>query len=135
MLSLLNDRGRAMIKEIGDMCIGDAVSRFPFRHLNEFTNSQDPLAEPVAVKVMEDNHLGRVTPKAPVFLYHSLFDELIPYPSVQTLQADWCRRGGHVTLYSDAASEHSSLAVTGAPLAVSYLASRFAGVDVPSTCP
>ena len=135
MLSLLNDKGRAMIDEIGDMCIGEAVSRFPFRHLNEFTTSADPLAEPVAARVMDDNHLGRVAPKAPVLLYHSVLDELIPYPTVQTLQADWCRGGGHVTLYSDAASEHSSLAVSGAPLAVNYLAARFAGVDVPATCP
>src|SRR5207237_1235757 len=81
--------------------------------LNEFTTSQDPLAEPVAVQVMEDNHLGRLAPKAPVLLYHSLFDELIPYATVQTLQADWCKGGSHVTLYSDAASEHSSLAVSG----------------------
>jgi hypothetical protein len=51
------------------------------------------------------------------------------------LQADWCRSGGHVTLYADVLSEHSSLAVTGAPMAVNYLASRFAGVDVPATCP
>ncbi|HYT38580.1 MAG TPA: lipase family protein, partial [Acidimicrobiia bacterium] len=71
MLSLLNDKGRAMINEIGDMCVGDAVSRFPFRHLNEFTTSKDPLSEPVSVTVMEANHLGGLTPKAPVFLYHS----------------------------------------------------------------
>jgi hypothetical protein len=135
MLSLLNDKGRAMISEIGDMCIGDAVSRFPFRHLNEFTISKDPLSEPVARTVLEDNHLGRLTPKAPVLLYHSVLDELIPFPSVQKLQADWCRGGGRITLYADAASEHSSLAVSGAPLAVGYMASRFAGAPVPSTCP
>src|SRR5581483_10804513 len=135
MLSLLNDRGRAMIDEIGDMCIGEAVGRFPFRRLNEFTTAADPLAEPVAVRVMDDNHLGRVAPRAPVLLYHSVLDELIPYPTVRALLADWCRGGGHVTLYSDAASEHSSLAVSGAPVAVSFLASRFAGVDVPATCP
>lgn len=135
MLSLLNDKGRAMISEIGDMCIGDAVSRFPFRHLNEFTISKDPLSEPVARTVLEDNHLGRLTPKAPVLLYHSVLDELIPFPTVQKLQADWCRGGGQVTLYADAASEHSSLSVSGAPLAVGYMASRFAGAPVPATCP
>ncbi|MDQ1515836.1 MAG: hypothetical protein QOE80_1666 [Actinomycetota bacterium] len=135
MLSLLNDKGRAMISEIGDMCIGDAVSRFPFRHLNEFTISKDPLSEPVAKTVLEDNHLGRLTPKAPVFLYHSVLDELIPFATVQKLQADWCRGGGQVTLYADAASEHSSLAVSGAPLAVGYMASRFAGAAVPANCP
>jgi hypothetical protein len=134
MLSLLNDKGRAMIKEIGDMCVGEAVSRFPFRHLNEFTVSPDPLSEPVAAAVMDANHLGRQAPTAPVFLYHSVFDELIPFPTVQTLQADWCRSGGHVLLYADAASEHSSLAVSGAPLAVGFLAGRFAGVPVLDNC-
>jgi secretory lipase len=135
MLTLLNDAGRDMVARIGDMCIGEAVSTFPFRHLNEFTTSKEPLAEPVARAVLEANHLGRLIPKAPVFLYHSVWDELIPFTSAQALQADWCRGGGHVTLYPDALSEHSSLAVTGAPLAVSYLGSRFAGIDVPATCP
>ena len=135
MLSLLNDAGRQMIERIGDMCIGEAVSAFPFRHLNEFTISPDPLSEPVARTVLELNHLGRQTPKAPVFLYHSVFDELIPFQSAQALQRDWCTGGGHVTLYADALSEHSSLAVSGSPLAVNYLGSRFAGFDVPSTCP
>ena len=85
--------------------------------------------------MLEANHLGRLTPRAPVFLYHSVWDELIPFSSAQALQADWCRSGGHVTFHADVLSEHSSLAVTGAPMAVSYLASRFAGVDVPATCP
>jgi hypothetical protein len=135
MLPLLNDAGRQMVQRIGDMCVGEAVSAFPFRRLNEFTTSQEPLAEPVAKAVLEDNHLGRLTPRAPVFLYHSVWDELIPFSSAQALQADWCRTGGQVTLYADALSEHSSLAVTGAPLAVGYLGSRFAGIDAPSTCP
>jgi hypothetical protein len=135
MLALLNDAGREMIRRIGDMCVGEAVSAFPFRHLNEFTTSPEPLAEPVAKAVLETNHLGRLTPKAPVFLYHSVWDELIPFSSAQALQADWCRSGGHVALYADALSEHSSLAVSGAPLAVSFLGARFAGIDVPATCP
>ncbi|HYH52465.1 MAG TPA: lipase family protein [Acidimicrobiia bacterium] len=134
MLTLLNDAGHEMIRRIGDMCVGDAVGAFPFRRLEEFTTSPDPLAEPLAKAVLELNHLGRQTPKAPVFLYHSVLDELIPFASAKALHADWCRAGGRVTLYADVLSEHSSLAVSGAPLAVNYLASRFAGVDVPATC-
>jgi hypothetical protein len=117
------------------MCVGEAVGAFPFRRLNEFTVSKEPLAEPVAKPVLETNHLGRITPTAPVFLYHSAWDELIPFSSAQTLQADWCRDGGRVSLYADVLSEHSSLAATGAPLAVGYLGSRFGGIDAPSTCP
>jgi secretory lipase len=134
MLSLLNDRGREMLGRIGDMCVGEATSSFSYRRLNEFTISRDPLSEPVAVQVMEANHLGRRAPGAPVFLYHSIFDELIPYSTARQLRADWCDRGTPVTFYTDVLSEHSSLAVTGAPLAVSYLASRFAGVPAPDNC-
>ena len=135
MLSLLNDRGHEMRHRIGDMCVGEAVAAFPFRRLNEFTHSRDPLSEPVAVEVMEANHLGRRPPSAPVFLYHSVLDELIPFPTAQRLHADWCGQGVDVQFYPDALSEHSTLAVTGAPLAVGYLASRFAGVPPPENCP
>ena len=135
MLSLFNGAGHEMARRIGDMCVGEAVSAFPFRRLSEFTHSQDPLSEPVAKTVMELNHLGRLTPSAPVFLYHSILDELIPFPDAQQLQKEWCAGGGTVTLHADALSEHSSLAVTGAPLAVGYMASRFAGVAAPTNCP
>jgi fermentation-respiration switch protein FrsA (DUF1100 family) len=134
MLSLLNDNGRQMLNQIGDMCVGDATSAFPFRRLNEFTESNDPLSEPVAITVMETNHLGRVAPGAPVFLYHSILDELIPFRTAQQLWADWCDKGVDVEFDPDALSEHSSLAATGAPLAVAYLASRFAGVPAPNNC-
>jgi hypothetical protein len=89
----------------------------------------------VAETVMEANHLGRRTPTAPVFLYHSILDELIPFPTAQQLQADWCHGGATVTLHADALSEHSSLAASGAPLAVGYMASRFAGLPAPANCP
>ena len=134
MLSLLNDAGRQMMEEIGDMCVGDAIGAFPYRRLNEFTHSPDPLSEPVTVDVMEKNHLGRQAPKAPVFLYHSLFDELIPYSTARQLNRQWCDRGATVAFHTDVLSEHSSLAVSGAPLAVSYLASRLSGLPAPDTC-
>lgn len=134
MLALLDERGRAMADQIGDLCVGEAVSAFPFRRLNEFTHSSDPLSEPVAERVMGVNRLGRMAPKAPVFLYHSVLDELIPFRTAQALQAHWCRAGATVALHADALSEHSSLAATGAPLAVGYMASRFAGLPAPTTC-
>ena len=135
LLTLLNDAGREMVQRIGDMCGGEAVAAYPFRHLNEFTTSKEPLNEPVAKTVLEINHLGRLTPTAPVFLYHSVWDELIPFSIAQTLHADWCRGGGRVNLYADVLSEHTTLAATGAPLAVGFLGSRFGGIDAPSTCP
>jgi secretory lipase len=134
LLGLLNDRGRAMVDQIGDMCLAEATISYPFRRLNEFTTSPDPLGTPVAQAVLNDNEMGGARPSAPVYLYHSLFDQLIPYASATALKSSWCRLGARVQLYTDVLSEHNVLAVTGAPGAVSYLGARFAGTPAPSNC-
>jgi hypothetical protein len=134
MLSLLNDRGREMVGRIGDMCVGDAVMAFPFRRLNEFTHSPDPLSEPVSKQVLAENDLGQPAPKAPVFLYHSIMDQLIPFATAKALGDEYCRQGTLVLFHADPASEHSSLALSGAPLAVAYLGARFAGLPAPDNC-
>jgi secretory lipase len=84
--------------------------------------------------VLNDNEMGGTRPSAPVYLYHSLFDELVPYASALALRSSWCRLGARVQMYTDILSEHNVLAVTGAPAAVSYLAARFAGTPAPSNC-
>ena len=134
LLTLLNDRGRALVDQIGDMCLAQEVASYPFRHLNEFTTSSDPLGTPVAQAVLNDNEMGGARPSAPVYVYHSLFDELVPYASATALKSAWCSRAARVQLYTDILSEHNVLAVTGAPAAVSYLAARFAGTPAPSNC-
>jgi hypothetical protein len=134
LLTLLNDRGRALVNEIGDMCLAEEVARYPLRRLNEFTTSADPLGTPVAQAVLNDNEMGGVRPSAPVYLYHSLLDELVPYASAQALKASWCRLGARVQMHTDILSEHNILAITGAPAATTYLAARFAGTPAPSNC-
>jgi pimeloyl-ACP methyl ester carboxylesterase len=134
LLTLLNDGGRAMADRIGDMCLAEATLSYPFRRLNEFTTPPDPLGTPVAQTVLNDNEMGGARPSAPVYLYHSRFDQLIPYASAQALKSSWCRLGARVQLYTDVLSEHNVLAVTGAPAAVSYLGARFAGTPAPSNC-
>jgi hypothetical protein len=134
LLTLLNDRGRGLVDQIGDMCLAQEVASYPFRRLSEYTTATDPLGTPVAQAVLNANEMGGTRPSAPVYLYHSLFDELVPYASAQALKASWCGLGARVQLYTDILSEHNVLAVTGAPAAVSYLAARFAGTPAPSNC-
>jgi hypothetical protein len=134
ILSVINDAGHAMIERIGDMCVTEESASFAFRRLNEFTTVPDPLAEPVVAGVLAANMLGKVTPTAPVYLYHSVFDELIPFAGVEALRDTYCGGGGKVAFHADYASEHVVLAVTGAPTAVAYLADRFAGRPAPNSC-
>jgi hypothetical protein len=78
--------------------------------------------------------MGTLAPDAPVYLYHSVLDQLIPYATAVRLRADWCARGARVVFVSDVLSEHITYAVTGAPAALLYLAGRVAGRPAPTTC-
>ncbi|MGH3739183.1 MAG: lipase family protein [Micromonosporaceae bacterium] len=132
--TLMNDAGRRLKEEAGDMCVGELASTYPFKRIASYTTSPDPLNEPIAKQVLALNRMGSAAPAAPVYLYHSLLDELIPYTSAATLAKQWCAKGAKVTFYTDVVSEHSSLAVTGAPAAVGYLAARFRAQPIPTTC-
>jgi len=134
MLTVMNDRGRDMIEQIGDLCYAGESVFFPFRRLNEFTTVPAPLDHPVVAPVLAANKLGSTAPTAPVYLYHSVFDELIPYASAQALRADWCGRGARVQFVTDVLSEHIVLAVSGAPGAIAYLDARFRGSPAPNNC-
>lgn len=134
ILTLMNDAGRAMVEQVNDMCVEQESSTFAFRRLAEFTTVSDPLSHPTVAGVLSKIELGKVTPSAPVYLYHSRFDELIPYAGVQALAKNYCAHDGKVQFYTDFLSEHVVLAATGAPAAVAYLGDRFAGRPAPSNC-
>lgn len=134
ILDVMNDAGWAMLARMDDLCVAEESALFAFRRLSEFTTVPDPLADPRVTGVLDQIELGKVTPKAPVYLYHSAFDELIPIAGVRELKQTWCGGGGKVQLYTDLLSEHVALAVTGAPAAVSYLDGRFMGRPAPTNC-
>jgi hypothetical protein len=131
---LMNDAGRRLRDEAADYCVAELAARYPFRRIASYTTSPDPLNEPVARQVLALNRMGAQAPTAPVYLYHSLLDELIPHASAVALRREWCAKGAKVAFYTDLLSEHNVLAVTGAPAAVGYLAARFNGVPAPSSC-
>lgn len=132
--TLMNETGKATRDRIADMCQAELAVALAGRRLNEFTVSADPLATPVARSVLADNALGNSAPRTPVFLFHAYFDQLIPVGVGRQLKADYCAAGTKVQYYEDYVTEHIALAATAAPLAVSYLADRFAGRPAPSNC-
>ncbi|MGH3431276.1 MAG: lipase family protein [Thermocrispum sp.] len=131
---LMNAEGEKLEQEAGDMCVGELAANYPFKRLRSYTTSPEPLDEPVAKEVLALNTMGSDAPRAPVYLYHSRFDQLIPHASAAKVAKQWCAQGTEVTFYTDYLSEHIALAISGAPAAVGYLGARFNGVSVPSTC-
>lgn len=63
-----------------------------FKRISDLT-TRDPLAQPDWRARLDQSRLGRTAPAAPVYQYHALADELIPYGVGRRLRSDWCARG------------------------------------------
>jgi len=133
LLTIFNAKGKQLIAAMDDLCVTEEAL-YAFHSVKQYSDSPDPLAEPIARQVLTINKMGANAPKAPVYLYHSKFDELIPWAVGKAVNDAWCAKGTKVAFSTDYASEHNILAVTGAPAAVAYLNARFLGFTAPSTC-
>ena len=84
--------------------------------------------------MMYANMLGKAAPTAPVYMYHSIADELIPIAGPDKLAEEWCAKGADLLYQRDVAGDHIAYAFTGAPAAIASLAARFNAVPTPSNC-
>ena len=98
VLQLLNDQGRAVFDQIADMSVDELVAYFPFRRLSELSMAPDPFGTEGALVANDELVLGRALPAAPVYLYHSMFDQLVPIIGAQELAETYRAGGVDVTL-------------------------------------
>lgn len=135
--SYLNDRGRDLIARAGQLCLASVdgaatlVSAAFTRRADYVT--RDPLATPAWRQRLDASRLGGTRPAAPVFQYHGLVDEIVPYDQAVATRDRWCARGAEVT-FVPLPAEHVAGVVEGIPLGMEFLAARFAGRPATSTC-
>jgi hypothetical protein len=138
LASYLNDRGRDLIARSKALCLASAdgasgLVTAAFTHRADYV-TRDPLATAVWRDRLGASRLGGTRPAAPVFQYHGLLDELVPYDQAAATRDRWCTRGAEVTFVTLPAAEHVTAMVEGFPLAMEFLAARFAGRPTTSTC-
>jgi len=103
--------------------------------VKKYSDSPDPLREPVAQTVLKELKMGGdLAPTSPVYLWHSTLDQLIPYRVAPALRDDWCSQGTQVKLVTDRLSEHITGAFKYADPALRWLADRYAGKPVEGAC-
>jgi hypothetical protein len=134
LATLWNAAGKTMAATIGNECIGQYAIQYAFQRMDTYTTVSHARDMPWVKAIIDAQSLGQRRPAAPLYVYQSINDELIPGADVNALVSKYCRQGVSVFYYQDPASEHISLAVTGAPAAFAYLAARFAHQPVPTTC-
>jgi hypothetical protein len=126
LLADVSDDGRRVFEHIADMAVEELIAYFPFRRVAELMTVDDPFGTEGALVLNEQLALGRRLPSAPVFLYHSILDQLVPVAAAEDLAATYRRGGVEVTLRRSRLGEHvlyHRLAVIGV---LRYLASRLA---------
>jgi hypothetical protein len=134
----LNTRGRDLIAKAKTLCLASAdgasaLVSAAFTHRSDYVTS-DPMATPAWQARLGASRLGGTRPTAPVFQYHGLLDTIVPYDQAAATRARWCAKGANVTWVTLPVAEHVTGIVEGVPLAMEFLAARFAGTPVTGTC-
>ncbi|EFY97730.1 secretory lipase family protein [Metarhizium robertsii] len=88
----------------------------------------------IVVQVLNENALGKKTPKIPLYWYKSVFDQVSPIADSDAVVKKYCDGGASVEYVRDIASEHGSYAVMGAPKALYWLKNIMKGGKPKSGC-
>jgi hypothetical protein len=130
--SIFTDDGHRAWVDLADGTVEEITAYFPFRHLAELTIDPNPFALPIAEAAFAPNRLGQAFPTASTYIYHSIFDQLLPIRGLDRL-VDTYRRGGVDVRYRRGwLGEHVVYAALGAFGAVRFLAGRFDRAEVAS---
>ncbi|MFJ6937241.1 lipase family protein [Streptomyces sp. NPDC101132] len=129
----LNPAGRALVGFFKENCVAVDSVAGSFKRISDLTTS-NPLQQPDWQARLNQSKLGRTAPAAPVYQYHALGDELIPYSVGRQLRADWCAKGANVHWETIWVGEHVSGVITEAVEAGDWLADRFAGRTASANC-
>ncbi len=139
---LLNASGQALAAkdgQDGSGCAGSTLNE-PYGNASEYTNfpSSEALADyPPVTRGLEELSLKNgPLPKAPLFLYNSVDDDLAFIQPVDAWVANYCRDGVTVDYDRDpAGGDHLSGIVPYWAATLTYLRNAFGGVRPPDNCP
>ncbi|BBH70264.1 triacylglycerol lipase [Actinoplanes sp. OR16] len=142
----LSDAGRAVLKSLSTMCVGDAIFAYAGKRSTAWTTSGKSVAdiikaEPVLREYIGKQRIGARKPTGVVRVATGVHDNLVPHGQARTMAADWCRLGGKV-VYEPVVLpwtvspllNHFGPLLTDQGPAVDWLTNRLSGTSAASTC-
>ncbi|MCX5013352.1 lipase family protein [Streptomyces sp. NBC_00555] len=131
--SYLNPAGKLLVAGMKENCVAIDAIAGSFKRISDLT-TRNPLDQPDWQARLNQSRLGRTAPAAPVYQYHALGDELIPYGVGRGLRSDWCAKGANVEFDTIWIGEHVSGVITQSLTVGNWLADRFAGRPTHANC-
>ena len=135
----LTSKGSKAVEFARSSCVVPTYFRYPFsRVISEdfIQNGTYLLEEPMVRAILANLTLGaqkRLTPSAPVFMYHGLHDEIIPYKDALKTAQLWGEHGANVLLHTDTfpGLGHTVTELANLPNLLFFIEDRFAGKPFP----
>lgn len=130
----LNERGRIeRASTILDLCFGDILKTYSGFTISDVTTS-NPMETPAWRARLAENALGTRIPSAPVYMFHSSGDEVLPYAATVRLRQQWCAAGVDLEWRPYRGLKHFQAAIAGAPDAFRWIDDRLRGRPTRSNC-
>ena len=134
----LNAAGQTLLSQSQSVCLVsvDGFSTIldtAFHHITDYTSS-NPLATTAWQARLTQNKLGSGKPTVPVFQYHALADEIVPFAQASTLHDTYCAKGVNETWEVLPVAEHALGLFEGQTDALNFLGARFAGTPTSGNC-
>ncbi|MCW4352118.1 lipase family protein [Hoyosella sp. YIM 151337] len=132
----LSPAGHALATQLRDGCTQDLLNAGSNLGIADVAPGASIVGTPEALGVLHENSLrfAPETPTAPVYMWHSRNDSIIPYDDAAATAGRYCAGGTPVQFDTVGAEDHVQAAVEGAGPAMAYLESLVRGQPAPSNC-
>ncbi|MFI5967616.1 lipase family protein [Streptomyces asoensis] len=142
----LNATGRAALKDLSTMCVGDALLAYNSAKSTAWTTDGRSLSdiiqsEPALKAFLADQRIGTLTPASPVRVATGTADDLVPHAQARALAVAWCAKGVDVTYkpvvlpgLGRSILNHVTPLLTDQGDAISWLTDRLKDRPVTSNC-
>jgi hypothetical protein len=116
------------------MCQAQGLLTHAGKRIEDYTvGGINPITEPRWQAVLDANNLGAMRPAVPLYQYHSLLDEIIPWSVEQALDRQYCALGV-TTQLTGYAGGHVLTQVPARTDVVNWLSARVAGIPASRDC-
>lgn len=137
VLQYVGAYGHRVVAGLQTDCALDAVAKYPFMTAAKLEAWPGALtANPEFTRILREVSLEAVPgePSTPVLFYTAANDEFAPIDQVRPVAERYCAAGVPVNEVVDTVGEHGTEMFAGTPVAIGYLADRYAGKPPVDNC-
>ncbi|WFD19739.1 hypothetical protein MCAP1_001975 [Malassezia caprae] len=138
----LTPKGRRTLERSSRMCMFENLWTQTYKHFisDEYFYGGSGFFQNHGVNAaLSKLNLGsnpKLTPRAPVFMFHAKRDEVVPYEHAHKTYEAWCSQGANVHLLTNTGweMEHTNTEILNLPNVLFFMRDRFAGRIWGSSC-